>query len=32
MAHALTEEEVSYSTTLLIGRYPKAVLTKLKAA
>jgi hypothetical protein len=26
MAHALTEEEVSYPTALLIGRYLKATL------
>ncbi len=30
MAHALTEEEVSYPTALLIGRYLKATLPKLK--
>ena len=30
MAHALTEEEVSYPTALLIGRYLKAVLPGLK--
>ncbi len=30
MSHALTEEEVSYPTALLIGRYLKATLPKLK--
>lgn len=30
MAHARTEEEVSYPTALLIGRYLKAVLPSLK--
>lgn len=30
MAHARTEEEVSYPTALLIGRYLKAVLPNLK--
>jgi hypothetical protein len=34
MAHARTEEEVSYPTALLIGRYLKAILPnqKFKAA
>ncbi len=32
MAHALTEEEVSYPTALLIGRYLKAVLPEHTAA
>lgn len=34
MAHALTEEEVSYPTALLIGRYLKAMLSgsKVKVA
>ena len=31
MTHALTEEEVSYPTALLVGRYIKAVLPKEKA-
>jgi hypothetical protein len=30
MAHARTEEEVSYPTALLIGRYLKARLPSLK--
>jgi hypothetical protein len=30
MAHARTEEEVSYPTALLIGRYLKATLPGLK--